>query len=477
MKTEVIAFLNSYLGGTIYVGVDNDGTIIKLSEKEKDLNESKIINWIRDEAIYPNCSDFVRVNYNEDGVLAISIEPGNNKLYYIKEKGPRSAGVYIRYGRNKSQASQEEITRMIMETNNIFYEGMISEVQDLTFNILKLKFEEKNLNFGDFKMVTSGFMKDGKYTNLAFIFSDQYDVETKIGVYQGITRAVFKSKKEFGGSIIKQIDRVLEYSDLCNETRIIIDGSPMRKEFVSYHEKALREAILNCYCHRDYNKRSNIKVEFFDDRCEVISPGGFYGGLTLEEALNGVQSFRNKFLVQLLHKLGYIENYSSGLGRIFEEYNKNKEQPFIETSLNMFKVTFPNLNLNFDEIHKEELHKNDDDTLNDVQYGTQNEPQTQNEAQKDIQNEPQTQNEAQNDTQNEPQNQKDTQNEPQNEFNKHLIAERKIIDIMIENPNLTKKDIADKIGMSRATVSRIIRKSNKIKYVGSSRSGHWEIIE
>ncbi len=44
MKTEVVAFLNSYLGGTIYVGVDKNGNILQLTEKQKDLNESKIIN-------------------------------------------------------------------------------------------------------------------------------------------------------------------------------------------------------------------------------------------------------------------------------------------------------------------------------------------------------------------------------------------------------------------------------------------------
>ena len=350
LKYEIVEFLNSYLGGTIYIGVNNNGIISNLSQSEKDINESKIINWIRDESIYPNCSEFVSVKYNNDGVLVVSINPGNNKPYYVKEKGPKPSGVYIRYGRNKSQASHEEITRMIMESNHVFYEEKISSVQRLTFKFLKLKFEEKNLDFNDFKMITSGFIKDGKYTNLAFIFSDQYDVETKIAIYTGMDRSIFKSKKEFNGSIVNQIDKTMEYFELCNETRIVIDGSPMRKEYVSYYEKAYREAILNCYCHRDYSKRSNIKIEFFDDRCEIISPGGFYGGLTLKEALSGVQSFRNKFLVQLLHRLGYIENYSSGLNRIFKEYYDISKKPVVETSLNMFKVIFPNLNYKFNEI-------------------------------------------------------------------------------------------------------------------------------
>lgn len=423
MKTEVIAFLNSYLGGKIYVGVDNFGNILKLSQEEKDLNESKIINWIRDESIYPNCSEFVSIKYNEDDVLEISITPGDNKPYFLKEKGPKSSGVYIRYGRNKSQASQEEITRMIMESNNIFYEEMISSIQDLTFNYLKLKFEEKNLEFKEFKMVTSGFIKDNKYSNLAFIFSDQYDVETKIGVYHGLDRAVFKSKKEFGGSIIKQIDKTLEYYDLCNETRIVIDGSPMRKEFVSYHNKAAREAILNCYCHRDYNRRSNIKIEFFDDRCEIISPGGFYGGLTLEEALNGVQSFRNKYLVQLLHKLGYIENYSSGLNRIFKEYKNDKVKPVIETTLNMFKVTFPNMNYKFDD---QEIDQETDQEID----------------QESIQ--------------------------------------RMILEVIKNEPTITRNGMAKKLNISSTKIKHYLdkmRNSGLIVHKGSTKSGHWEIVD
>ena len=94
------------------------------------------------------------------------------------------------------------------------------------------------MNFYDFKMVTSGFVRNNKYTNLAFIFSDQYDIETKIGIYNGLDRAVFRSKKEFSGSIIKQIDRTLEYYSLCNEIKVIIDGSP------TYYDKETREAIL-----------------------------------------------------------------------------------------------------------------------------------------------------------------------------------------------------------------------------------------
>ncbi len=344
IKIEIISFLNSYLGGTIYIGVDDLGNIIDIDQKQKDINESKIINWIRDEAILPNCSDFVKLTYNEDGVLAVNITPGDQKPYYLKEKGLQPKGVYIRYGRNKSMACAFELARMWMESNEILYEDQISRNQDLSFNILKLKFEEKKLDFKMFKMVTSGFIKDGKYTNLAYIFSDQYDIDIKFAIYIGNDRAVFKSKKQFNGSILNQLDKALDYFETCNETRIVIDGSAMRKEYPSYNDKAAREAVLNTFCHRDYMRDSNIKVEFFDDRCEIISPGGFHKGLTLEKALEGSQSFRNKNLVQLLYQLGYIENYASGLNRIFSEYKNCSLKPVIKTDLIYFKVILPNEN-------------------------------------------------------------------------------------------------------------------------------------
>lgn len=169
MKTEIVAFLNSYLGGCIYVGVDDNGQLFEMDDEEKDLMESKVINWIRDEAIFPNCSEFVNVSFNEDGVLEIHINPGTKKPYYIKSKGLKPSGVYIRYGRNKSQASHEEIKRLIRESGEINYEDELSKYQELTFETLNNKLRQKGM-YDEFNMVTSGLidLKTKKYTNLAY---------------------------------------------------------------------------------------------------------------------------------------------------------------------------------------------------------------------------------------------------------------------------------------------------------------------
>lgn len=96
MKSEIIAFLNSYLGDTIFVGVEDDGSLSNLTEEQLDENESRVINWIRDEAIYPNCSEYVKINHSKDVILAIEIEAGKDKPYYLKSKGLKPSGVYVR---------------------------------------------------------------------------------------------------------------------------------------------------------------------------------------------------------------------------------------------------------------------------------------------------------------------------------------------------------------------------------------------
>lgn len=137
----------------------------------------------------------------------------------------------------------------------------------------------------------------------------------------------------------------------------------------------------------------------------------------------------------------YIENYSSGLNGIYKEYKNCKEKPIMETTLNMFKITLPNVNY-----------------LCNIQNDAQNLAKNKNDAQNDAQNLAESKNDAQNDAQN-------------------ISIENMLIDLIINNPTITRKEMAVTIDKSKPTIERIIKKSKRIKYVGSSRSGHWEIVE
>ena len=94
---------------------------------------------------------------------------------------------------------------------------------------------------------------------------------------------------------------------------MFFDGSSWKRiEIVSYPGASLREGILNAIAHANYFIRSNIKIEFYDDIVKITNPGGIYQA-TLEQILDGIQTYRNPRLVNILNKLHYIENFVTGI--------------------------------------------------------------------------------------------------------------------------------------------------------------------
>ena len=125
------------------------------------------------------------------------------------------------------------------------------------------------------------------------------------------------------------IKNILKYAANYNDIFAVIDGtSQQRKETISYPGASLRESILNAFCHSNYFIRSNIKIEFYDDKVKITNLRGIQQA-TLEQIFDGVQTYRNPGLVNILSKLHYIENFGTGIPRILEAYeNSTKKQIF-----------------------------------------------------------------------------------------------------------------------------------------------------
>lgn len=83
--------------------------------------------------------------------------------------------------------------------------------------------------------------------------------------------------------------------------------------------------ILNAFVHADYFIRSNIKIEFFEDRCKITSPGGIFNA-SMDEIMKGTQTYRNHKLVNIFDKLGLIENFGTGIPRTLDAYKKEKNR-------------------------------------------------------------------------------------------------------------------------------------------------------
>lgn len=275
--------------------------------------------------------------------MVIEVDEGKDKPYYLREKGPKPAGVYKRVGRSIRKANEDEILRMIMSSKKYIYENDISEEQDLSFNALTRAFNQNNMELTERNMVSLGIKNSqDKYTNLGFILSDQSDVTVKVA--EDDKDRNFKLKKQFTGSLIDLFHHVKEQADRLNDVSAKIDiKSFKRKEKVSYPGASLREMILNAFVHADYFIRSNIKVEFFEDRCKITSPGGIFNA-SMDEIMKGTQTYRNHKLVNIFDKLGLIENFGTGIPRTFDAYKNEEKQPVFEATENFFYVTLPNLN-------------------------------------------------------------------------------------------------------------------------------------
>ena len=338
---EVIAFANTD-GGIVYVGIDNEGNAIGLTDVDSEY--TRITNGIRD-AIMPDVTMCVKFTIQDNKVVRITVNEGTNKPYYLKSKGLKPSGVYVRQGTSSVPASPDQIRQMIKESDGDTFEEIRSLEQELTFEAAEKAFKRYGVEFGTEKYRALGMTQksDEIYTNLALILSDQCPHTTKIAVFSDETCTVFRDSKEFGGSVFKQFEDTVNYLALCNKTSSVIKGVE-RTDKKDYPEEAIREALLNALVHRDYSFSGSIIINVNDNKMEFISLGGLLPGLSTDDIRIGISQPRNKNLAEVFHRLRLIESYGTGIRRIYKLYEKCEEQPVIEATSNAFKIVLPNMN-------------------------------------------------------------------------------------------------------------------------------------
>lgn len=339
---EVIAFANTD-GGIIYVGIDNDGNIVGLDNVDEEY--TRITNGIRD-AILPDVTMFIKYTLQENRVVRITVSEGTYKPYYLKSKGLRPSGVYIRQGASSVPASPEQIRQMIKESDGDVYESRRSLEQELTFQSAQKAFERYGVAFGEekYRALAIRDPSDELFTNLALILSDQCTHTTKIAVFADQANTQFRDSKEFGGSIFAQLGDAYSYLMLCNKNLATFKGLE-RIERPDYPEEALREALLNALIHRDYSFSGSIIINVNDYEIEFISIGGLLPGLSPDDIRAGISQPRNKNLAEVFHRLRLIESYGTGIRKIYRLYSGCAEQPRIEVTPNTFKIVLPNMNM------------------------------------------------------------------------------------------------------------------------------------
>ncbi len=343
LNKEIIAFANTS-GGIIYIGVEDDGTIIGL--QDPDMTMQRITNSCRD-SIKPDINMFIDyeiVSIDQKDIIRITVERGASRPYYLCEKGLKPSGVYVRQGTSTAPASDIAIRQMIKESDGDTFESMRSMNQELTFLDITHSFERKGLELQDIHMKTLGMInEEGIYTNLALLLSDQCPHIIKAATFADETQNTFQNRREFGGSLIKQLNDCYEYLDIRNQTASTFEGL-YRKDQRDYPEVSIREALLNAIVHRDYSNLASILVGIYSDRMEFISYGGLAGNMTKEDIMMGLSVCRNQKLANIFYRLELIESYGTGLLKIQNAYQNAHKKPEIIVGTNAFKMILPNMN-------------------------------------------------------------------------------------------------------------------------------------
>jgi ATP-dependent DNA helicase RecG len=343
INKSVIAFANTN-GGTVYVGVANDGNVVGVSDVDGTL--LKISNSIRD-SIKPDVTMFVdyqREVIAKKTIIKIIVQKGTSCPYYIAGKGIRPEGVYVRQGASTVPATETAILRMIKETDGEKYEDVRSLNQELTFIEAEKEFKAQNIPFGKGQKKTLGLMNaDGIYTNLGLLLSDQCVHSVKLAVFEGTEKVAFKDRREFTGSLLKQLGDIYEFIDRYNRNRSEIEGL-RRVDKRDYPAEAVRETLLNALVHRDYSFGDSTLISIFDDRIEFVSIGGLARGITFDDMMLGVSVARNRNLANAFYRLTLIEAYGTGMPNIIRSYVSYTIKPQIEVTDNAFKITLPNVN-------------------------------------------------------------------------------------------------------------------------------------
>ncbi len=359
---SVSAFANTK-GGIILFGIDDKSheakgikDVVKTTEKISELINARIEPLPRYELNY----------FEEDGKNFIELEIGDGPItpYFYVADGRKEA--FIRSGNQSIPAPAHMLQNLILKGKNVTFDSLPSEynIGDLSFTLLfatiKDKTERKFDKNRDY--ISLGLAdKNNKLTNGGVLLSDQGPLnQSKVvctrwnGLKKGSIKEDALDDKEYTGSLISLLENADTFIKNNSKNSWRINGMD-RVECEDYPITARREAIVNALIHRDYQiLGSEIHIDMYDDRLEIISPGGMIDGTQIQNLEIGkVPSMRrNTIISDIFSRLHYMDRRGSGLSRIIESYNDFMEKPRFLSDESSFTVIFPNkgysplLNLN-----------------------------------------------------------------------------------------------------------------------------------
>ena len=342
---KTVSAFSNYNGGDIFFGIDDDGNVKGLQDvKQSCLDiENKINDNVSPQPDYT-------IEVQSDNTIRLTVKAGVHKPYLYKSKA------YKRNDTATIEVDTLEFSRLILEGKNIRFEELPCREQVLTFELLykKLKESIKIDTFNQDTLKTLNlYSNENGYNNAAGLLADKNYFPGIDIVKFGENISIIQKRSTFENvSILEVYDRTMQVFKDYYQYEVI--QSAERKKIEKIPEEAFREAIANALINRAWDVEAQIRVLMFDDRLEVISPGGLPSGISEPEYLSGrISVLRNRNLANVFYRLGFVEIFGTGITRIKQLYEDSIRKPDFEVTENTIKIILPvfeeNLNLTEDE--------------------------------------------------------------------------------------------------------------------------------
>ena len=331
---KTVSAFSNYDGGEILFGVDDDGNIKGLSDvKQACLDIENKIN----DSISPQPNYTLEIQ-NNDQTIKLSVKSGLQKPYLYKSKA------YKRNDTSTIEVDTLEFSRLVLEGKNIRFEELPCKDQELSFEILQSNLKEKIQieTFNKDTLKTLNLYDDvNGFNNAAGLLADKNYFPGIDIVKFGENISIIQKRITFENtSVLGIYEKALSvFRDYYQYE--VIQGAD-RKMVEKIPEAAFREAIANALIHRVWDVDLQIRVSMFDDRIEVVSPGGLPSGITEDEYLSGKLSvLRNRNLANVFYRLGFVEIFGTGITRIKQVYSEASVKPSFEVSENAIQIVLP----------------------------------------------------------------------------------------------------------------------------------------
>lgn len=318
------AFANSS-GGTILVGVRDDGHVTGIK-----LGTNTLEEWAQkmQSKIQPRFFPSVRKRtYQTRTVVEINVDRSNSPITVD--------GRFIkRVGRTNQMMGPDEIKQRLFASSGTSWDAQIvadATIDDLDpdaiaqyISLVKETGRRPLGKEGTYEILEKlELVQNGRPTRAAILLLGKKPMKfflsalVQLGRFKSLTRII--DTKLLEGNILEQIDEAMIWFEQRLETEFIITGKPTRDEKWEYPLLAIREALTNAICHREYDALSNTQVRLYDDRLEIWNPGSLLMPLTPEQLLKEHPSLlRNPQLAHCLFYAGFIERWGGGTIRIAE---------------------------------------------------------------------------------------------------------------------------------------------------------------